>query len=60
MTVLAELDGDKVKAAAETPAAGPRFVEVLARVLGKRTESPNREAEPEPEPAVGIASEERA
>jgi flagellar biogenesis protein FliO len=57
MTVLAELDGDKVMAAAEAPVAGPRFVEVLARVLGKRVESPKGKVEPEP--AV-IASQERA
>ncbi len=58
MTVLAELDADKVKAAAERPVAGPRFAEVLARALGKRTERPGRE--PEPEPAVAVVSEERA
>jgi flagellar biosynthetic protein FliO len=59
MTVLAELDGDKLRATAETPVAGPRFAEVLARLLGKRPVSPQREPELEPEPAV-IASQERA
>lgn len=59
MTVLAELDGDKLRAAAETPVAGPRFAEVLARLLGKLPVSPQRKPELEPEPAV-IASQERA
>src|SRR5580698_10582101 len=59
MTVLAELDGDKVKAAAATPMAGPGFAAVLARVLGKRPASPQAELELEPEPTV-VASQERA
>src|SRR5580698_2137735 len=61
MTVLAELDGDKVKAAAATPVAGPGFAAVLARVLGKRPASPQGKLEPglKPEPTV-IASQERA
>ena len=33
MTVLAELDAEKVRAASAASAAGPRFAEVLARVL---------------------------
>ena len=53
MTVLAELDGDRLKAAREASVAAPGFAEVLARVLGRRTEAPNTEA-----PAV--ASEEHA
>jgi flagellar biosynthetic protein FliO len=56
MTVLAELDGDKVKA---TPVAGPGFAEVLARVLGRRPASPQGKVELEPEPTV-VASQERA
>jgi flagellar biogenesis protein FliO len=54
MTVLAELDGDKLKAAREASVAAPGgFAEVLARALGRRTESPKSEA-----PVV--ASEEHA
>ena len=53
MTVLAELDGEKLKSAREASVAAPGFAEVLARALGKRSEAPKSEA-----PAV--ASEERA
>ena len=54
MTVLAELDGDKLKAAAQVAnVAAPGFAEVLARALGKRSESPKAEAPP-------VVSEERA
>ena len=53
MTVLAELEGDKLRAAREASVAAPGFAEVLARALGRRTEAPKVEA-----PAV--VSEERA
>jgi flagellar biogenesis protein FliO len=54
MTVLAELDGDQLlKSAREASVAAPGFAEVLARALGRRSESSKSEA-----PAV--ASEERA
>ena len=53
MTVLAELDGEKLKAAREANVAAPGFAEVLARALGRRPEAPKTEA-----PAV--ASEEHA
>jgi hypothetical protein len=53
MTVLAELDGEKLKAAREANLAAPGFAEVLARALGKRSEAPKADA-----PAV--VSEERA
>jgi flagellar biogenesis protein FliO len=56
MTVLAELDGEKIKSAAEAPGATPRFAEVLARVLGKRVEP----ARPAPESPAPTASGERA
>src|SRR5579871_608103 len=36
MTVLAELDNEQLKRAAETAVAAPRFAEVLARALGSR------------------------
>jgi flagellar biogenesis protein FliO len=44
MTVLAELDGDKLKSAREASVAVPGFAEVLARALGRRTEAPKVEA----------------
>jgi len=53
MTVLAELDGDKLKAAREASVVAPGFAEVLARALGRRGEAPKGEA-----PVV--ASEEHA
>jgi flagellar biogenesis protein FliO len=36
MTVLAELDGEKVRSEVATAAVGPRFSEVLARVMGRK------------------------
>jgi hypothetical protein len=39
MTVLAELDGEKLKSAAAATAPGPRFAEVLARALGRQPKS---------------------
>ena len=53
MTVLAELDGDKLKAAREPNVAAPGFGEVLARVLGKRSQASKSEA-------TVVASEEHA
>ena len=53
MTVLAELDGDKLKAAREASVAAPGFAEVLARALGKRSEPSKVETPP-------VVSEERA
>ena len=44
MTVLAELDGEKLKSAREASVAAPGFAEVLARALGRRTEAPKSEA----------------
>jgi flagellar biosynthetic protein FliO len=39
MTVLAELDGEKLKSAIPAPAS-PRFAEVLARALGQKPKEP--------------------
>jgi hypothetical protein len=39
MTVLAELDGEKVKSAIPV-AASPKFAEVLARALGQKPKEP--------------------
>jgi flagellar biosynthetic protein FliO len=36
MTVLAELDGEKLKSALPATAGSPRFAEVLARALGRQ------------------------
>lgn len=44
MTVLAELDGDKVKSAMAADVAAPKFAEALARVLGRTP--PERRKEP--------------
>jgi flagellar biogenesis protein FliO len=44
MTVLAELDGDKVKSAMAADVAAPKFAEVLGRVLGRTP--PERRKEP--------------
>ncbi|HEY6475052.1 MAG TPA: flagellar biosynthetic protein FliO [Polyangia bacterium] len=40
MTVLAELDGEKLKSSLPAGAASPRFAEVLARVLGRQPKEP--------------------
>src|SRR4051795_11328480 len=53
MTVLAELDGEKLASARAASVPAPGFAEVLARALGRRTEAPKSEAPP-------VVSEERA
>jgi flagellar biogenesis protein FliO len=40
MTVLAELDGEKLKSAMPVGSASPRFAEVLARALGQKRKDP--------------------
>ncbi len=46
MTVLAELDGDQLKRAVAAEVPVPRFAEVLARALGRRTVGPPPGKEP--------------
>ncbi len=43
MTVLAELDGEKLKSAAPAPTAPPKFAEILGRVLGRSPEERRKE-----------------
>jgi flagellar biosynthetic protein FliO len=42
MTVLAELDGEKLKSAIATPTS-PKFAEVLARALGRQPQGQSKE-----------------